>query len=340
MVRDWRIDTMRLCAVLGVIGTHVFAHMSHLVGNCRYPNNISLFAQIANFAVPSFFVISGYLICERLSQFEKQYRFKYILRKIWRVYRLYLIWGFIYLVYQINPRAIYYSLLKLSPLTVLFGSSTRAHLWFLPVLCVGYLSVYFSYNIRSMYIVAMIFIIYSFAMITGPYNSVFGRLIPSVNNNYLVGISFCLIGAVINKNKFVSESIPLWVPIALLVSGSILVLLESRYQYSLNPTSRPDFMVGTIAYSGWFLTLPRTSALFGNYILPNKFIIRFAKYAFGVYLIHPLVMEVLYPVTSRYTVLLAAYPYIVYHCLVCVVFLASLVSVYMLSRLRLKFIIS
>jgi surface polysaccharide O-acyltransferase-like enzyme len=273
--RNLSIDTLRLFAVFSVITLHI--NYNNLPK--EYINNIRL---LGRWAVPFFFVISGYYLGKKGSIPERA------LRKCLRLTCIFLFSSIIYLpVYfiQVNNILVYIES-TFNPMFFMRGS--YFHLWFINSMIIGHLiiSVFYEYNLTILLYPLSVFLLF-FALITDSYNF-FNIPIDPVISRHLLSIPLIFVGIIISKNNSIKPSLSL--VIAFL--GVVLQFVESHFLWkylSYNPW-RHHFLLGTllmtvgIAYIGI------------NYIkiFSSAFLARLGQnYALSIYLIHPLIILIL-----------------------------------------------
>ena len=127
------IDSLRTISILAVIAIHT---TTKTLEAAAY--NLSLFPfsiflnQITRFAVPLFFVISGFVL--EFNHMEKINTFEYFKKRFGRIAVPYVFWSLIYyfFVYSKNSNNL---------LQVLLKGNASYQLYFIPALCVFYLRI-------------------------------------------------------------------------------------------------------------------------------------------------------------------------------------------------------
>jgi surface polysaccharide O-acyltransferase-like enzyme len=131
MTRNYAIDALRIIAILGVILIHVTSRslaQGHydLIGLYQ----IFFFERLARFAVPLFFIISGYTL---QSRYDKTFDIKkYYTKRASRLLIPYICWSFLYAVLNghLEPNMTFFK--------KLVQGGTAIHLYFIPVLFIMY----------------------------------------------------------------------------------------------------------------------------------------------------------------------------------------------------------
>jgi surface polysaccharide O-acyltransferase-like enzyme len=141
------IDVMRVLSMVAVIGLHTASYTGpNAVG--QHLGGADLLNQIERFAVPFFFIISGYLWADRCVVPEDYWTRAVALSK--RALLIFLFWS---LVYAVGPaieaikdygpmgplKILYWALRPLNGLEIAskVSEGTRVHLWFLPALALA-----------------------------------------------------------------------------------------------------------------------------------------------------------------------------------------------------------
>ena len=249
--RNYSIDILRAISMAAIVAIHSFSRMANEFNDdsLKFMNG---YIQITNFAVPVFFIISGFVLTERLKRIQK-HKLKYTVNKAWKIYKLFLVWSVIFLIFKhdFNVKTIYWSVYNISLLKFFFGSGFSEHLWFLPVLSAGYFVIYITSKYYNNFILILIIItLYAFfGLFLGNYHQLF-NLISISNNNYFVGISFCLLGVFLANNKTTLNKYRNY-SILFVCVGFISIFFESMFLFNTSDVIRPDFLVGTFFLFSW-----------------------------------------------------------------------------------------
>lgn len=125
------IDKLRVISILGVILIHTTTRILE-----RTSYNLNLYSstlflnQMARFAVPLFFIISGFVL---EITYKEGINFKtYIQKRFFKVFVPYVFWSlfYYYLIYTSNNQNLFYSILT---------GSASYQLYFIPALCIYYI---------------------------------------------------------------------------------------------------------------------------------------------------------------------------------------------------------
>ena len=272
--------------MLSIVAIHVFSNMkdSFDENTLKWVNG---YIQITNFAVPVFFIISGFVMADMIASKDK-HQLKYTASKAWKTYKVFLVWSLIFLVFKNNfsIQRIYWTVNKISILNVFCGAGFSDHLWFLPVLSIGYFAIYTAsryYNkLFLLFFTAGVYIF--FGVFSGYYQEILNIFSKPINNNYFVGVSYCFAGLFLARNKEILIKYSRYTA-GFMIIGYFMVILESLFLFNNAAIVRPDFLIGTFFYSiGIFCFFNIFQFSFIEY---NRFFAKIAKFSLGIYLIHP-----------------------------------------------------
>lgn len=140
--RNMNLDAVRVLACVAVIGLHTM--------RCDVSTANSILYYLCGFAVPAFFMSSGYILMHR-----DQITGKYLVRKICSVMLIVVLWN--YLLYGAKTAAllvlgkggnIQIPEVLLSPFRSLIKQGILYHFWYLGALMLVYLIVYLIYRLH------------------------------------------------------------------------------------------------------------------------------------------------------------------------------------------------
>jgi surface polysaccharide O-acyltransferase-like enzyme len=315
------IDTLRFVAIVAVIVIHVYpAGDGELFGR--------ILNQLARFAVPCFFVISGYFFFKKTTD-DIPSSFSYFVNYGLKIIYIYLLWyvifaylplvlpdnwgnieqhGFLYEF--LNESKLIATELKSHLLYYLLAGGRADHLWFLPALGMGifllYLAIYFDVLILG---AIFSFALYILAILMGPYvNSGIGIDIGMGSRNGPFFSSFYVFaGALIAKYSInISQNKSL----AIALIGMVLHLIESFFLESVYgiPVRSHNFGFATAVFSlGVFLYAFSKPSLGSGFKLDLL-----GKYVMGIYVSHYLFITLFYsaevmPSSGLYRVVLITF---------------------------------
>ena len=203
--RNNSIDCFRLiCALLVVsIHTHPFEDQNELLGY--------IFVQVLpRIAVPFFFCVSGFYYIRQLEAGKKC-----ILRTLFKVFKVYLVWSAIYLIVDIIISLLtssfsFVTYLKNFIIDFIFYG-TYYHLWYIIALMVSILIVGVFFRLRIQRCLVWISIVLYFVGLLGESYYLIGNQIPSISSFvnmpffteirrvFLMGLPFFISGYFVNR---------------------------------------------------------------------------------------------------------------------------------------------
>lgn len=292
--RNIGIEYLRVFASLAVIVIHVSALAIRQTVGYSYEIGM-VFDAFSRFAVPVFFMISGYLMIQP----QKEITFKQIFRKTWqRIIVPLLFWLIIYLALSVGWYVVQFDLS--APQAIferLLSGETLYHFWFLPVLACYYLATPFFVQMVKKYSSRFIslFILGSFVL------GLIMQFMTSWNSNLifilleLLGFTgYYLFGYLIRNQQWRLSFVKGF-------SGYFLCSLITLINlYCFYQVLEPDRTISTIT-DNFFPTIILASLfLFSSMIhrefTPNwltKVVLWLSPYTFGIYLVHVAVLTVL-----------------------------------------------
>ena len=283
------IDAMRVMAILAVILIHTTtrtleAAKFNLAG---FPVSIFL-NQIARFAVPLFFIISGFVL--EISWDDGLNYFSFIKKRFSRIFIPYIFWSVIYyfFVYNQNPENFIQVILK---------GDASYQLYFIPTLCIFYLLFpllhrFYSF-ISNKSILVLLFVSEALLLYRDYFINTFKY--PDPVHIAILSYFFFIIGIVAaHKKEMIMQFTKKWkyIIFPVVILSGIYVFWEgfSRFMITNNYFNyysqwRPSILVYTITI-GLILFY-----LFEKPTFQLYFIQKLSKLSFLVFLIHVIVLE-------------------------------------------------
>lgn len=297
MKRIQSVEVLRVLSIIAVISLHT-TPLESIKGNSAAIHLGTLISQSARFAVPFFFVISGYFFAIKV---KKEGQITPIM--LATIKRLSLIWLFFTTIY-IFPydlssafehglygpiKAIYWNVLRIKNDPVLFiFQGTQAHLWFLISLIHAVLitSIFLRYwkSNPLHFLVTFSITLYIIGLLAKAYSDTpFGINISfNTRNGPFFGTIFFVMGYIlsylnIQKKHFAYGILSIFI-------GYIISFSEIYYLYFTYNTvpCDHDYVIGTL-FVGLGVALV---ALSNHPILQIQFISKLGKYTLGIYGIH------------------------------------------------------
>jgi len=270
------LDQMRFIGFFAIVVLHVISRPSQDV------SLLTTIDHVARYAVPIYFMISGYLF-----QMSDRPTFEKVRRSLTRLAIIFIAWEIIYnlaypLLFGIR-KFDHYGLFFLAK--TLVGGGTAFHLWFIIALatsmCVFALSVRFGYR-TALTIAAMLYLV---GLALGSYSVAAGLASMTeaplnTRNGPFMGTMFFTLGAFLATRK-PSQSPAFWALV--MVGGLLLHLAEaSILHFGFGADFVPhDYLIGTIPFAiGAFclqLSLP---------VSDDSPTVRLGRVALGMYCVH------------------------------------------------------
>ncbi|MGJ8694440.1 MAG: acyltransferase [Thalassotalea sp.] len=310
MPRINSVDTLKLLAIIAIISIHTapFSIASSSESNDFYYYLTIFINQVARFAVPLFFVISGYFYGLKIRQGFCPLTISY--KMLSRILILYLTWCAIYLMpYNLSAivefgilgpiKVAYWNVMRLvdQPITFLFEGS-KVHLWFLMslMICIVItaLLLYFK-QVNLLVFISLCFFI--FAVLAKSYSATrFGVNIEfNTRNGPFFGLIFFVTGYYFTKYKISMNW--LYYGISVFILGCFLHFYEIIYlnqTYHVSPLQ--DFVFGT-----YFMGIGAAMIALSNHkVLCNQLAVRLGKMTLGIYASHFIFVDLLRPLDKEF----------------------------------------
>lgn len=255
---------------------------------------------LARFAVPLFFVVSGFFSYEiTLKQIKK--RISHTLRLIAFAVAVYILWNVLQLLIAQDTQGLVYYFSKYLSIKDLFKLLVfniplfTVHLWYLFALLYVYISYYFAvlFSIRKRFVFVTSILLLALHVFLGEGLSIFkiNVPIPLVRNFALMGIPFFGLGLLANTYKHKLCNTPNYMIVIFLILG-ILETIISRYFFGKNEL-----------YIGSLLILSACIAIFIKF--PNiecpSALLSLTSCSTYIYIFHPLIsslIEIMYSIIN------------------------------------------
>ncbi|PMN96826.1 fucose 4-O-acetylase [Vibrio splendidus] len=291
------IELGRVIAILAIIGLHGQMALTYWQID-EVPWIGYVLNQTARFAVPLFFLISGYLIQPKLtaSPWTTFINYSKPLLKVW------LAWSIICLVMPFNlakveefgylgEREGYWGFLMSTPLNS-FLEGGLVHLWFIPALVCAVLIIALLIELKLNKLLLPIAIaLYGYGVLAGSYATLTGLEAPFfTRNGPFFGTLMVTLGFLIRQNQWKVSSTKALVLLAL---GMLIHFAEAAWLTTFDVGfNMNDFLFGTALWGMgvfmWLLANPNM----GNYTWVRAISIRML----GIYVSHLLIIIILFNV--------------------------------------------
>lgn len=300
------VDGARTVAILAVISIHTepFRRLAENDGL------LSLLGILLNhgarFAVPFFFIASGYFFQKKLD--PDGWNLRLFRKSASRLIFLFLIWSLIYLVVPSSPgellregpaQATYNHITRvladLSPLDLVM-QGTKVHLWFIVALLMAFLiAVLFYRGATRWFLYPFALALYIFGLLAGSYAATPIGLEIGFNtrNGPFFSTLFVIIGIWLAKGRLRTGTAT---AVLIAASGFLLQVAEAALlwrTYGVEPWGH-DFLIGTVPFSAGVMLLALSRRDSGG----PSFLTAPGQYVLGIYLSHFLLIELLHPLNK------------------------------------------
>lgn len=284
------IELGRIVACLAVIVIH--QNLSDYGGNESIYN---LFTNASLWAVPFFFMLSGYFMSVEESWV------KLIVKYFVRLAPITIFWITIYAAIWSEP--IWFLDGFKSTLKILYTGGAGYHLWFLPSLgmCLAIAAIFLHFRAVN-FLFAIALAIFLVGLAFGPYAPAIygvqhGDVDPPFNtrNGPFFGLIFLTLGVLLQVQKIRLEA---FAGASLVAIGSILVAAEVAFLNTVyqSPTTGYDYLLGSVPLSlGMFILFLRLNIS----SIRMAQVVRFLGSAsLGIYTVHAVVLQVVTQATQ------------------------------------------
>ena len=306
------LELGRLFALFAIIALHSQIFMTYLLVD-DVPVFGYAFNQLTRFAVPFFFILSGYLIQPKLSTspFNTLKHYSSPLIKIW------LVWSVLCLAMPFNwqrvatdgylaERTGYWNWLTQNPLNALMEGG-MVHLWFIPalVIAVTITAIIIHFN-KSSLLIPVAVILYAYGVMGSSYQTLTEVWTPFfTRNGPFFSTLMVVIGFELRRRNISLSSTK---SLLLLIVGLIIHFSEAYWLTKFDiPFNLHDFLIGTpLIGIGLFLFLLSKPNL-GNHPITFKL----SKHVLGIYVCHLLFVVVFLNITGRMGLTLAMRDFVI-----------------------------
>ena len=335
MERIKSVDALRVLAIVGVIMIHTRPFFTGEEAKSIFDPGLVL-DQLARFAVPFFFVVSGYFWSAKIERQGEVFQLSFAMCR--RIAQIFIFWTGVYIVeralrkigsiYSSFPGAIVQDILYLAarPITTAMEGS-KSHLWFLPALlsCVA-IAAAFVMRRWERALLGFAIVLFAIGLCGAAYSA--SPLGFTKNFNFRNGPFFGLLFFVMGRRLFHAGPRPSWLGI-----GAVLVVLGTVVQFAelalihhyWGTTLVQNFVIGT-GFTGLGMSM---MALSNDTRLRCEKAARIGPLVLGIYASHHLFVDVIgerHQWTGWYVFNEGLY--------VLVVFALAVLTTYVLSRNR------
>lgn len=284
----YSIDALRTIAAFSVVAIHTVPFEQ------IYPNfTFALTNIFGRFAVPFFFIVSGYLYGLRLQAATCVW--PVLRRRLSYLIRVYLLWSLVYRMYQIfvEGHRIYFARWAVKNFFInLFFNGIQYHLWYMAalIMAVAAITLYHRYlGGRRWPLVVVALLLYGIGVMGDTYYGLFAqnpliawitRHLWTTRNGFFFGIPLFAAGYLVSycpveRNGRRVYGFALVASVALLIAEAVILEFHGipkdyNIYLSLIPLSVSLLLV-CLANPDW---------------MKDTVLTRWAKYSFGIYLVH------------------------------------------------------
>jgi surface polysaccharide O-acyltransferase-like enzyme len=312
-------DAIRLIAIFAVILVHTEPFTSTSMLGTTFDLGL-IVNQLARFAVPCFFVLSGYFWAKKIDGSASVLAPSCQVAR--RIFVILLVWSIFYLLPTNIYDALQHGLLTtvqnnvariwMVPVTAIM-EGTKTHLWFLIALlwCLAISAVMLANNMQNG-LIALALVLFGTGLLGNAYaDTPIGLHITfNFRNGPFFGLIFFVTGYLLQR-RGPRES---WLGygLALAAMGSCLQLIEVRTLNALwGSLMNQDFTIGTY-FSGVGVAL---IALSGTRLLSAQVFSRIGPLVLGIYAVHVAFVDLLKPLDKQFAGIVlwdCAYPLLVF----------------------------
>lgn len=300
------LDVFRVFAIFAVILIHSKPFQG--VGLSMGWNILALgINQGARFAVPFFFVTSGYLLARKIMVGSVPLDLSPAYRQIYRLLSILIFWSVVYLVFVPEfidtfskngvPRAIYWNLLHVtSEPWHIFASGTRIHLWFIAALIWALVFVaLWAKLFRARGTLSIAISLYFFGLTQGSYAWLKPGFIPTLDVpvNFWFAISLFMIGWwLAASGRIASYRWACFIACSgMLIHFGEVGLLQS---YRGQSAWQQDILLGTVVWAVGLFLIVLSKPNMGRDLPIGSW----GRWTLGVYAVHLLVQDALVPIAG------------------------------------------
>lgn len=287
---------MRIIAILAVIAIHTTTRILEASQFNLQGYSFSLFInQVSRFAVPLFFMISGFVL--ELNYYYNQSYLTYLQKRLAKIFLPYLFWSFIYYYFIYTKHTI-------SFFQTLFFGAASYQLYFIPTLLIFYIvfpTIHQNYKLiankwsLSVLGIVQVFLLYqNYNIKSFPF---FYPLTIALLNFYIF-----ILGAVASRNLSFLQKIGRWkilmtiltlaMAFVVFFEGKLLYLKTHNYLFFYSQW-RPSVLLYSIILAGLIYII------FNKNNLNTIFVKNISRLSFFVFFIHVIVLETFWSYFGR-----------------------------------------
>lgn len=283
MERNYAIDFIKFFAIFAVVVIHTFPLDSQI--------GLFILDNLSRFAVPFFFVASGYLFGKKVINAAESvlYFKKYVIK----IFKLYACWLFFYTFYDViiiyqNGSDIQQELVKyFDEFTILnllyYGKGTSGYqLWFLTSLIWSIIILFIFFRLKKINVLLTISLILNLIGLFGQSYSVFHKISINTRDALFFGLFYTTLGFSFAFNLQFIKFRKINVNIYLFFIFSLLQVMEGYILDKILPGRHGEYFISTIFLTVFLFAFALNNKHFGK----GLFITKIGGNALGIYIIH------------------------------------------------------
>ncbi|MDQ0218776.1 acyltransferase [Peribacillus cavernae] len=292
MERNYAIDFIKFFAIFAVVVIHTIPKDS-LIG-------LFVLDNFSRFAVPFFFVASGYLF--GLKIIDNKESLAYFKKYVIKILKIYVCWLVFYTIYDVliiykNGSGVQRELMKyFDEFTLLnllyYGEGTSGyHLWFLTSLIWSIITLYVFFRIKKINILFIVSLVLNLIGLFGQSYSMFYKLpISSTRDTLFFGLFYTALGFFFafnlkwNKPRQINNKTYLY----LFFFFSLLQVMEGYILDKVFSGSHGEYFLSTIFLTAFLFFFALNNKLLGKGLLITKI----GGDALGIYIVHVFFIDI------------------------------------------------
>lgn len=292
MERNYAIDFIKFFAIFAVVVIHTFPLDSQI--------GLFILDNLSRFAVPFFFVASGYLFGKKmLNTREPVLYFKRYVIKIVKIYVCWLIFYSIYdilVIYQSHSN-VYQNLMKyFEKFTMLnllyYGKGTSAYqLWFLTSLIWSIIILFIFFRLKKVSLLVALSLILNIIGLLGQSYSLIYNISISTRDALFFGLFYTTLGFFFayHSHFFKSLKINANIYLYLFFVFSFLQVVEGYILEKILSGSHGEYFISTIFSTVFLFSFALNKKQLGK----GLFITKVGSNALGIYIIHVFFIKII-----------------------------------------------
>ncbi|MBP1948793.1 acyltransferase [Virgibacillus litoralis] len=315
MERNYTIDFVKFFAILAVVCIHTGTVSGVQLGAIDGDQADFIIDILARFAVPFFFVASGYLFIQKINTIDStKQQFTYFKKYILKLTKLWTAWFAFYFLYDLainyietekSVQAMHvmfqeYLATYFTWETLYYGAGhTQYHLWFLLALIwsIAILFIFTKFRLlRVLFIISLGLNIYG---LFGQSYSSFFEVALNTRDALFMGLFYTTLGGLVGKYagqvKEFAMKIPVFVYIGVITVFSLVQVLEGYYTIKILEGNEQNYFLATIP----LIIILFMAIIKHNKIGKNSLISKIGANSVGIYVSHVFVMEAIRLLVKR-----------------------------------------